>query len=153
VAHANSSAGAAPPVLDARQRAGAAIAQGNGNNTNFTYINSQNNLNLSCIQVDDVTYSTANWTGSNFIFGSQTSFSEDCLTVGLEESESIILTAYPNPTSGLFLSQPSNGQVLDLSGRSLMSFSNVRTIDLNGLASGSYLLRTVDGNVMRVVRE
>ena len=46
----------------------------NGNNTNMTYLIGVNNPNLSCIEVDDSTYSTANWT----IIDSQTSFSEDC---------------------------------------------------------------------------
>jgi hypothetical protein len=50
----------------------------NGNNTNFTQLQAQNNPNLTCIQVDDVAYSEANWTGSNFQFDLQTSFSEDC---------------------------------------------------------------------------
>lgn len=33
----------------------------NGNNTNFTYYNSENNPNLICILVDDAAYSAANW--------------------------------------------------------------------------------------------
>ena len=39
----------------------------NGNNTNFTYYNSLNNPNLTCIQVDDATWSTANWTNIDAI--------------------------------------------------------------------------------------
>ncbi len=46
----------------------------NGNNTNFTAFNSQDNPNLTCIQVDDATYSTNNWTAID----STASFSEDC---------------------------------------------------------------------------
>lgn len=34
----------------------------NGNNTDFTTFNATGNPNLSCIRVDDVNYSTANWT-------------------------------------------------------------------------------------------
>ncbi len=33
----------------------------NGNNTNFTLFNATNNPDLTCIFVDDVSYSTANW--------------------------------------------------------------------------------------------
>jgi hypothetical protein len=125
----------------------------NGNNTNVTYFNSQNNWNLGCIQVDDVAYSTTNWT----MVSSWSNFNTFCTPptpVGIGEAESGTLTAYPNPTSDiLHLTQSASGQVLDLSGRSLTAFSNARTIDLSGLASGSYLVRTVDGNVMRVVRE
>ena len=34
----------------------------NGNNTNFTNFYSTNNPDLTCIFVDDASYSTANWT-------------------------------------------------------------------------------------------
>jgi Leucine-rich repeat (LRR) protein len=50
----------------------------NGNNTNFIRLYANSNPNLTCIQVDDVAYSEANWTGSFFIFDPQTSFSENC---------------------------------------------------------------------------
>ena len=46
----------------------------NGNNLNVTSFNAINNPDLDCIQVDDVAYSTANWTDID----PQTSFSEDC---------------------------------------------------------------------------
>ena len=46
----------------------------NGNNTAFTYFNAGNNLNLTCIEVDDVNYSTTNWTFIDL----QVSFSTDC---------------------------------------------------------------------------
>ena len=46
----------------------------NGNNINFTLFDAHINTNLTCIEVDDSVYSTANWT----IIDSQTSFSEDC---------------------------------------------------------------------------
>ncbi|WP_299438612.1 M4 family metallopeptidase [uncultured Aquimarina sp.] len=36
----------------------------NGNNTNFTYFHAGGNSNLSCIKVDDVAWSTANWTNN-----------------------------------------------------------------------------------------
>ena len=46
----------------------------NGNNSSFTYFYATNNPNLTCIQVDNVTYSTANWTNVD----AQTSFSANC---------------------------------------------------------------------------
>jgi len=125
----------------------------NGNNTNFTGFNAQNNPNLVCIQVDDVAFSTANWTA----IGSGSSFNTFCappVPVGIEENLSNQLFPYPNPTSGILnLTQPASGQVLDLSGRSLMTFSNARSIDLSNLVSGSYMVRTVDGSVRKVVKE
>ena len=52
----------------------------NGNNTNFLqgYFVATNNPDLTCIEVDDVNYSTANWTDID----SQTSFSVDCNNSG-----------------------------------------------------------------------
>lgn len=46
----------------------------NGNNSNFTNFNASSNPNLICIEVDDVTYSTNNWTDID----GQTSFSSNC---------------------------------------------------------------------------
>jgi len=45
----------------------------NGNNTSFTYFLAYN-PNLTCIEVDDVNYSTIYWT----IISTQTSYSTDC---------------------------------------------------------------------------
>ncbi|MBT6747013.1 MAG: T9SS type A sorting domain-containing protein [Flavobacteriales bacterium] len=46
----------------------------NGNNPNFLLFDPTTNPNLNCIEVDDVAYSTSNWTWIN----SQTSFSTNC---------------------------------------------------------------------------
>ncbi|MCD2258827.1 T9SS type A sorting domain-containing protein [Psychroserpens luteolus] len=46
----------------------------NGNNTNVTFFNAVNNPNLNCISVDDVAYSTTNWTNIDV----QSSFSLSC---------------------------------------------------------------------------
>jgi len=55
----------------------------NGNNTNLTYFNPTDNPNLYCIDVDDPTYSTANWTNID----PWVSFSSNCATaVGCTDS-------------------------------------------------------------------
>ena len=46
----------------------------NGNNTYLISLSASGNPNLTCIEVDDANYSTANWTAVD----SQTFFSEDC---------------------------------------------------------------------------
>jgi len=58
----------------------------NGNNSNFISFYPQDNPNLTCIEVDDVAYSNANWTNMD----AQISFSIDCNNacssiVGIEE--------------------------------------------------------------------
>lgn len=50
----------------------------NGNNSNITYLETNQNPNLTCIQVDDVAYSNANWTTGNYIIGPGTSYSTSC---------------------------------------------------------------------------
>jgi len=50
----------------------------NGNNTNMTTTWVANNPNLTCINVDDAAWSTANWVVSNMHFDPQHYFSEQC---------------------------------------------------------------------------
>jgi Leucine-rich repeat (LRR) protein len=50
----------------------------NGNNTNFTYFYANNNPNLTCINVDDAAWSTANWIVANYSIDSQSYFSNNC---------------------------------------------------------------------------
>ena len=49
----------------------------NGNNISMQYMECSDNPSLSCINVDDAAYSTANWTDVD----AQTSFNEDCSSV------------------------------------------------------------------------
>ncbi len=51
----------------------------NGNNQNFLSFNVTSNLNLTCINVDDVTYSTNNWTNID----AQHYFSTNCTSSNL----------------------------------------------------------------------
>jgi hypothetical protein len=53
----------------------------NGNNTNFTSFWATNNPNLSCINVDDPVYSTANWTNID----PQHYFSNNCSGTAIQE--------------------------------------------------------------------
>ena len=46
----------------------------NGNNTALSFFNSNNNPNLTCIEVDDINYSAVNWTNID----PQTWYSADC---------------------------------------------------------------------------
>jgi hypothetical protein len=69
----------------------------NGNNTNFdtTYrSNFKSNPNLSCIQVDDVSYSNTLW--ADFKDANAT-YNTTCPTLGIEESIFASLSLYPIP--------------------------------------------------------
>ena len=50
----------------------------NGNNTNFYAFYAFSNPNLTCINVDDATWSTVNWTVANYNIDSQSYFSNNC---------------------------------------------------------------------------
>jgi hypothetical protein len=50
----------------------------NGNNTAFQLLHANGNTNLTCVEVDNVSYSMNNWNNVLFIFDVQTSFSTDC---------------------------------------------------------------------------
>ncbi|WP_418511208.1 choice-of-anchor tandem repeat GloVer-containing protein [Corallibacter sp.] len=66
----------------------------NGNNTIIQGINTTNNPSLTCVQVDDEDYSTANWT----LIDSHTVFSEDCSTLSVNDTNiDNGLVIYPNP--------------------------------------------------------
>lgn len=74
----------------------------NGNNTNITDLLVNFNSNLTCIEVDNVNYSNANWTGTSYTFDSGVSFSTGCpfqCLVGVEENNLSNLSLYPNPTT------------------------------------------------------
>jgi Leucine-rich repeat (LRR) protein len=110
----------------------------NGNNTNFSYFGAINNSSLTCIEVDDANYSTTNWTSID----SQTAFSENCASVGISEVNSIDVTAFPNPTSGIvnFTTTTSIAtiEIYNLTGQKVSQFSNTQTIDISNLPCGIY---------------
>lgn len=79
----------------------------NGNKENIQLIAAFQCPNLTCIQVDDATYSDTNWIddpntqGVEYIFDPQISFSEYCddCNVGLGKIEEGNFSIYPNPVS------------------------------------------------------
>ena len=57
----------------------------NGNNQNIGNFNVNNNPNLYCIDVDDTTWSNANWTVTNGSIDSQHYFSNNCSGTSVQE--------------------------------------------------------------------
>jgi Leucine-rich repeat (LRR) protein len=103
----------------------------NGNNTNFAQLKAQGNPNLTCIQVDDVAYSAANWIGADFTFDPQHTFSEDCNYVNIPdanfEQALIDLGIDTNPVL--------DGRVLrsDVEGVTSLDVSSKNIADLKGI--------------------
>ena len=115
----------------------------NGNNTNIGELRTPGNDNLTCIQVDDASYSTTNWTGGSFQISPLISFSENCgSTANLEMIEELI-QVYPNPTESLLHIESSstiaNLMLLSLKGE-ILHQTNSNSIDLGTFESGIYIL-------------
>ena len=66
----------------------------NGNNTSITSFQANSNPALTCIEVDDIAYSTATWTNVDAGF----SFSTNCFTSVITTGNIPNLQVYPNPT-------------------------------------------------------
>jgi len=57
----------------------------NGNNINMIQFSTTSNPNLTCINVDDSTWSTVNWAGAPFFIASQNYFSTNCPPTSIQE--------------------------------------------------------------------
>jgi hypothetical protein len=75
----------------------------NGNNNNMVGFQAHNNPDITCIEVDNATYSTANWTAGLFQFDIGVTFSENCATTAIADLYTInnTITVYPNPTNNI----------------------------------------------------
>lgn len=122
----------------------------NGNNMDIanSSLNMTSNPSLTCVEVDDAIWSTTNWT----FLDAQTSFSEDCATVGTDQDivESFELVLYPNPASTVLNIQSEElideVTVLDLSGKVLMSTTEMQ-INVEDLNSGVYLIKIQSNSI------
>lgn len=127
----------------------------NGNNTIITYAAFMNNPNLFCVQVDDVAYSTANWTNKD----AGLIYSLDCSAVnGIEEEALNTLSIYPNPSKGKVTIQsnfPTEILLVDLNGTVLLktTLNGSTQVDLSEFASGIYLIQTFEGQTIKFVKE
>jgi hypothetical protein len=136
----------------------------NGNNENLQNLNVLDNINLTCITVDDPlaatqgdTYPYDQWNIQEGIV-----FSEDC-SLGIEEAISVMFTIFPNPTKDLLTIQNQidfdiDGVVLyDTLGRKVMEYSEAtESIDVSNLTAGIYFIHiTTDRGIVtkKVIKE
>lgn len=127
----------------------------------FKAVNVPEGMSVSIIDRDEVfslnngeVYSTNITIGENHnrfkvLFGS---------SVGLEDVKDVEVSFYPNPTKGeiAFSAMIERIEVIDLTGRVLLSFDNAREINISSLSSGAYYLRlrTNESVVMqKVIKE
>lgn len=120
----------------------------NGNNASFTHINLGEIPTLRCVQVDDVAWAEANWTGSNFNFGSEVVFSENCANVmSTNQVDLNAISMYPNPVKDIlyFSEEVSNIKLIDLSGKVLKQISfKTKSINVSDIPKAIYVLSAID---------
>ncbi len=112
-----------------------------------------NNPNLSCIEVDNTAWSNINWP----YIDPTASFSENCSGVGItDNNETKAPTFYPNPTTGsIYLPEPANITLSDLSGKLLLEEKNKKQLDISALPAGMYFLSFGENNkhTFKVIKE
>jgi hypothetical protein len=139
----------------------------NGNNTKMGNIQMDGSPKLTCIEVDDVAYSTANWLSVDAWASYSTSCPNQC-TVGIDPFESTVnYSFYPNPTKGIIhielIEENKTGISTTLRNHlgqivSIQKFESTDNIVLNlNTPSGIYFLtiETVSGKqkTIKVIKE
>ena len=71
----------------------------NGNNSNFTSFHATDNPSLTCIEVDNVAWSTANWTDIDPQTSFSTNCNNSCSATSINKTASNTFELYPNPTT------------------------------------------------------
>jgi len=125
----------------------------NNNNNNFTYFDSTNNPNLTCIYVDDATWSTTNWTNvdpaSTFV-----ETEADCTALATTELNlQNNLSVYPNPTTGIIQIENNTDNninkivVTNTLGQEVNIFkNNINNIDISHLPNAIYFINIFTKN-------
>ena len=139
------------------QLTGLNLANGNnvntGNNLNLQVIWAENN-NLTCVQVDDVTYSNTNWIPEAVKFDTGVTFSEDCEALGIDDlyANNNEISVYPNPTNDLiYLNKECQVKIYNIQG-TLLKETFGKEVDLSGYSQGMYFLR-IGGRIEKIVKQ
>ncbi len=107
------------------------------------------NANLTCITVDNVAYSNANWTNID----SQTSFNTNCATLGINDYKLTNMVIYPNPVKNTLNIHTEKSlekvEVYTMQGQKILE-TKQSTINMFNLLAGMYLLKvtTPEGKVL-----
>ncbi len=123
----------------------------NGNNTAITTFNATG-IPATCIEVDDVAYSTTNWTNIDVT----ASFSEDCAAgAGLEEFKNVVMTIYPNPTSSILTIETEavieSIHIFNVNG-TLVQNAATNTFSVESLTNGVYIIHVKTANGIIIER-
>jgi len=122
----------------------------NGNNLNMGKMISVENPLLVCIEVDDATWSAANWTNIDPASNFDTNCNVSCSSATTEISENTVeINIYPNPTKNYFTietQQPQLITVYSVLGKEILTnnINSSTVIDLSELPSGIYFLNATN---------
>lgn len=127
------------------------LKNGNNNNFDLVYTTFINNPNLTCITVDDVTFSNTTWADKK---DASTVYSLNCSVLGVEDSVFSKAAIYPNPTKGeLNINNIAldKATVYNSLGQLVKSFTlnnanTDNTINLSGLPKGIYYIYLINGD-------
>jgi len=120
----------------------------NGSNINIAdnYFHAAGNPSLTCIQVDDVAWSTANWASID----ATASYNVDC-GLGIDENNQLSsrINIYPNPASEMLNIDTKENikeiKIFNLFGE-LVQTETSNSFSINELASGVYFINVVTDN-------
>ena len=136
----------------------------NGNNTFLQELEITNNLGLTCVEVDDSTFSANNWLnnssffiGSNQSFSNNCNYSSNCFGISKINENLSFINFFPNPTKeDINISiENFNGniqtEVYDLIGNKLQTTSET-TVSLEEYTKGIYILKVAYGDKLQKVK-
>ena len=110
-------------------------------NTAFPYPNTAT-LTVPCGTLEAYSASTSLW---NMFFADR--IEEDCS--GIEQAETESISFFPNPTkSEITFSQAiEKVEVIDLTGKTIFTFTNAKTINIESLPAGAYYLKLTNEEI------
>ena len=131
----------------------------NGDNINLTRMWAQDNPNLTCIEVDDVSFANSQscQSSSGWCKDETAVYSEDC-NLGTEEVLESQFVIYPNPAKDVLMiynesmSEVTSIKVFDALGRLVLEQSNPSNqLDVSNLSSGLLFIQieTDDGSLVK----
>ena len=120
----------------------------NGNNTSLFLYNSLNNDSLTCVIVDNPSYSDQYWLNKDV----QTEFNIECSSLSTEDVEEHSISIFPNPVKDMLnieMLYDANYALITVNGQflikgSLITGSNI--IPLDNISNGIYFLQIVNVN-------
>jgi len=119
----------------------------NTNNTEMISFSATTNPNLTCIFVDDTTYSATNWTNIDSI-STFVNNETECTEVTIEGTK-FELTVYPNPTgSYLFIEgneTPISISIYNILGEKVITAQNTNKVNVKELLDGVFIIKITDG--------